>query len=377
MTPTKLLIGQVLVVFAIMVLGLWAATQWAASMLGYQPELGSPWFELCGLPLYRPWALFGWWPMTKGSMLMLAAAVSLCACGEAAAADRPPQAGQLAARLLEPAHSPAGIAAPRPALGPRSAGRRTGSIRAPVSGEPAVLAVPEPAFHPGPVQVYPWSEGAVFYLLAAPGQVSDIALQPGEALVSVAAGDTVRWIVGDTSSGSGTARRTHILVKPAAAGLRTNLVIATDRRVYHVDAESGVRSPLVGISWIYPDDALLALRGPAPAANEVVSAAVAVDGLNFDYRIEGDRPHWRPLRAFDDGRQLFIQFPPDLGEGEAPPLFVTGDGGRAELVNYRIRGRYYVVDRLFAAAELRLGGKDQQVVRIVRGAPAQRTRSGS
>jgi type IV secretion system protein VirB9 len=58
-------------------------------------------------------------------------------------------------------------------------------------------------------------------------------------------------------------------------------------------------------------------------------------------------------------------------------LFVTGDGGRAELVNYRISGRYYVVDRLFAAAELRLGGKHQQVVRIVRGAPAQRTRSGS
>jgi len=41
MTPTKLLIGQILVVFAIMILGLWAATQWAAFMLAYQPELGS------------------------------------------------------------------------------------------------------------------------------------------------------------------------------------------------------------------------------------------------------------------------------------------------------------------------------------------------
>jgi type IV secretion system protein VirB9 len=48
-------------------------------------------------------------------------------------------------------------------------------------------------------------------------------------------------------------------------------------------------------------------------------------------------------------------------------LFVTGDNGRAELINYRIRGLYYVVDRLFAAAELRMGGKRQQVVRIVRG----------
>lgn len=61
MTPTKLLIGQILIVFAIVALGLWAATQWAASMLGYQRQLGLPWFMLGGLPVYRPWALFGWW----------------------------------------------------------------------------------------------------------------------------------------------------------------------------------------------------------------------------------------------------------------------------------------------------------------------------
>ncbi|WP_129793988.1 conjugal transfer protein TraG [Sphingosinicella sp. CPCC 101087] len=61
MTPTKLLIGQILVVFAIVILGLWAATQWAAAMLGYQPELGLPWFRLGELPLYRPWELFRWW----------------------------------------------------------------------------------------------------------------------------------------------------------------------------------------------------------------------------------------------------------------------------------------------------------------------------
>ena len=61
MTPTKLLIGQILVVFAIVALGLWAATQWAAAMLAYQPELGAPWFWFLDLPFYRPWALFGWW----------------------------------------------------------------------------------------------------------------------------------------------------------------------------------------------------------------------------------------------------------------------------------------------------------------------------
>ena len=61
MTPTKFLIGQILIVFAIMLLGVWAATQWAAAMLAYQPQLGRPWLYLDELPLYRPWALFAWW----------------------------------------------------------------------------------------------------------------------------------------------------------------------------------------------------------------------------------------------------------------------------------------------------------------------------
>lgn len=64
MTPTKLLIGQILIVLAIMILGVWAATQWAAAMLAYQPQLGAPWFFLGDLPVYRPWALFPWWSTT-------------------------------------------------------------------------------------------------------------------------------------------------------------------------------------------------------------------------------------------------------------------------------------------------------------------------
>ena len=74
-----------------------------------------------------------------------------------------------------------------------------------------------------------------------------------------------------------------------------------------------------------------------------------------------------PLRVFDDGRQVFIEFPPSIAQGELPPLFVLGLHRRsAEVVNYRVRGRHMIVDRLFAAAELRLGGKRQSRVRITR-----------
>lgn len=227
-------------------------------------------------------------------------------------------------------------------------------------------------------QVYAWTEGALYRLYATPERVSDIALQPGETLVSVAAGDTARWVIGDTTSGSGQDRRTHILVKPSATGLKTNLVIATDRRVYLVELESTARSGMAGMSWTYPQDELLALsRGQQAAdAAEPVAASISIEALNFGYEIKGDDPPWRPVRAFDDGRQVFIEFPPDLDTGEAPPLFVTGASGGVELVNYRLRGRYYVVDRLFSSAELRLGGRRQQVVRVVRNADRSRRRRG-
>jgi type IV secretion system protein TrbG len=91
------------------------------------------------------------------------------------------------------------------------------------------------------------------------------------------------------------------------------------------------------------------------------------------WAIHGDRPAWRPLRVFDDGSKTYVEFPASLATGEAPPLFVIGGDGKAELVNYRLRERFYIVDRIFDAAELRLGTKKQQVVRVNRvSQPAQR-----
>lgn len=108
-------------------------------------------------------------------------------------------------------------------------------------------------------------------------------------------------------------------------------------------------------------------RADSAASREApVASGVAVQDLRFRYAIGGDKPPWRPIRAFDDGWQVFIEFPARLDQGEAPPLFVVGSEGDSQLVNYRVRGNYYIVDRLFAAAELRMGTKKQQVVRISR-----------
>jgi type IV secretion system protein VirB9 len=218
------------------------------------------------------------------------------------------------------------------------------------------------------VQVYPFRDGAIYQAYLAPGAVTDIALQPGETLVAVAAGDTARWVIGDTSSGSGDTRRTHVLVKPHAAGLATNLVVTTDRRTYYLKLTATPTTAMAAVSWTYPADALLALRAAAPAAPAAPPASVETDlaRLHFGYAIAGARVAWRPLRAFDDGRQTYIEFPATIATGEAPPLFIIGADDAAELVNYRMRGRFYVVDRIFDVAELRLGTRNPQVVRIRR-----------
>ena len=218
------------------------------------------------------------------------------------------------------------------------------------------------------VQVYPFSEGMIYQVYTAPGAVTDLALQPGENLVAVAAGDTVRWVIGDTTSGSGTDKRTHILVKPFANGLATNLVITTDRRSYRLQLTATARTAMAALSWTYPADQLIALRQKEAqvAAAAPIAAGLPVDSLHFNYVVSGDSPAWRPLRAFDDRRQTFVEFPASIAVGEAPPLFVIGAAGEAELVNYRMRGHFYVVDRIFDRAEMRLGTGKQQVVRIER-----------
>jgi len=304
-------------------------------------------------------------------MILAASALALCATSAVAQNTAAPSPAAPAAADKQ--------SAPKPSV-------RHARVRKPVSPAVARVATANRAATQQPtaqafvnaVQVYPFSDGTIYHVYTAPGAVSDIALQPGENLIAVAAGDTVRWVIGDTTSGAGADKRTHILVKPFASGLATNLVITTDRRSYHLQLTATARTAMAALSWTYPADQLIALRRAAEqaAAAAPVSEGLTVDNLHFNYAVSGDQPAWRPLRAFDDGRQTFIEFPASIAVGEAPPLFVVGPTGEAELVNYRVRGRFYVVDRIFDVAELRLGTKKQQIVRIARVGAGTPSRKG-
>lgn len=316
--------------------------------------------------------------MRKHSLIVLSvSAVTLAACASKTAA--PPAIAydtenfKPALIQIEPEAKPVEVAGdippPPPAIappGPSKPDTRPPTARVEAAIKAAIQEPTKSGFL-NAVQLYQYADGALYRLYAAPEKVTDIALQPGETLSSVSAGDTVRWVIGDTTSGSGPDKSVHIMVKPFAPDLHTNLVITTDRRTYHLQLDSTVNTAMAVVSWTYPQDAIAAMKKKAELdASNSVEQKVSLENVKFRYAITGDNPPWKPVRAFDDTNKVYIEFPGRIDQGEAPPLFVVGPEGNAELVNYRVKGNYYIVDRLFAAAELRLGGKSQKVVRISR-----------
>ena len=256
---------------------------------------------------------------------------------------------------------------PAPTAPPQRARGAVAPISALTSANADARRRPDPDAFVDATQVYDYAPGALYEVYAAPGYLSTILLEPGEAIITVAAGDTTRWLVEETTSGDLADPRTMLLVKPTRAGIRTNIVLATDRRTYLIEAIAVQGSAYSAqTAWRYTEASRTADR----------IGGVALEELTFRYRIEtvrGRAPHWRPVRVFDDGRRTYVEFPLDIATSEAPPLFLR-DGADVALVNYRVAGNRYVIDRLFDVAELRLGSQRQTIVRISRERP--RTRGG-
>lgn len=252
----------------------------------------------------------------------------------------------------------------------RARGRTTNAAQVWIEANGAARQRPERDGFSSAAYVYTYAPGALYELYANPDFISTILLEEGETLQDVAAGDTTRWQVSETSTEGAAGARAILMVKPSASGLRTNIVLVTDRRTYLVEAisQSG-EAYSAQIAWCYPE------------APHQATPATSAGAFNFDYRVRttrGPRPVWAPTRVFDDGRRTWIEFSEATEAADLPPLFVITPEG-AELTNYRIDGRRYMVDRVFDAAELRLGVRAPVIVRIERtsAAPvARRTRRG-
>lgn len=210
-------------------------------------------------------------------------------------------------------------------------------------------------------------------VVCSPLYVCSIALQPGEVVNTVLAGDPVRWNVEPAKSGAGATERTHVVVKPSDIGLSTNLVVTTDRRAYVMRLVSRKDDWMPVVAFSYPEDeaarwaALRASESRTRAATVLPETGQVLGELDFGFRISGDKPRWRPVRVYSDGAKTYVEFPESMANQESPALVALGADGSEQLVNYRVSGRRYVVDRVLDEALLVIGvGRKQVRVRIER-----------
>jgi type IV secretion system protein TrbG len=223
------------------------------------------------------------------------------------------------------------------------------------------------------IGTYDYVPGTLFQIYSAPGHLTDIQLEPGERILGKpATGDSIRWTLARGVSSTGGIEQQHLYVRPTRPDLQTSLDVNTDRRSYILELHSYDDTYMAAVAWRYPQDEADKLSASLQEQQSLVANAtpigVSVEKLNFNYGVATvhGRPQWVPTQVFDDGHKTFIRFPEAMLDREAPALFVVSSSGDTQLVNYRVKNDTYVVDRLFEAAELRLGQQDQEVVRIIR-----------
>jgi P-type conjugative transfer protein TrbG len=217
------------------------------------------------------------------------------------------------------------------------------------------------------IMKYDYEAGQLYQVYCAPLRITDIQLEPGEVLTSEpVGGDAVRWILARTKGKLDGLDQEHIYIKPTRPGLKTTLSLNSNLRTYHIELTSFERTYMAAVSWNYEQYNMKQLRLESQTS---IEPRVNLSSLDFRYKIDvkkGKRPNWMPVKVFNDGRKTFIQFPEAMQVQESPVLFVIGQSDDIQLVNFRQKNDYYIVDRLFDRAELHAGEKGNNVIRITK-----------
>jgi type IV secretion system protein VirB9 len=223
----------------------------------------------------------------------------------------------------------------------------------------AALQTPEPWRFEGGVLMYDAVPGARYRVDVTPGRVTTLRFSRGETLFGVLSGlpkcgevkaeepeEQLKCLaITETQSGEGSGQQWMVGIRPAQAGLQTNLLITTSAGAYDVEIRTTAR-PIPVVAW----------QQPMPVARQDEPPAALI-GLGYTLTPRTQRPPWMPLRAWDDQAHLWIEFPAGIDAQEYPVAHGVGHDGAEVLVNYTVHGdgRVMVIDGTWDGLTLRVG----------------------
>jgi type IV secretion system protein VirB9 len=218
-------------------------------------------------------------------------------------------------------------------------------------------------------------------IVCRPNHLTDIALQPGEKVTAVHAGDTARWQISPAASGADGQETVHVVIKPLMPDISTNLLVMTDRRTYNLDLLSSANDFIPSVRFSYPDEVLnewnafIAKGKKTQVSKEQDIHTLSPDDLYFGYEVtKGKKLPWRPVRVFDDGTKTYIEMPAKYKSLEAPVLMFY-EGSRLKLVNYRVKDRFYVADRIMTKKAVLMAGNSRVVIERQKESQARKSSS--
>lgn len=248
-------------------------------------------------------------------------------------------------------------------------------------------------------------------------ELTDLAFEKGESILSVQLGDSVRWNIESAISGSANDSIEHLIVKPLEAGLKTSMLITTDRRTYHIRLKSTEADFMPAVVFSYPnslklpskkhygDDSYLQYTSnydsnedhndysetnsslknyssvqnvsyegnSRPALNVAATYNDSTQRRNYNYSVDGDSKII-PQNVYDDGKRIFIVMNNPINSSYLPVLqeissesFLFFGEDKTNTINFTYFDNTFVVDGIYS--HLRLiskNGEEKQSADVVR-----------
>lgn len=218
-----------------------------------------------------------------------------------------------------------------------------------LSQQALALQEPRPIATDYRIRTVRFSPNEIFKFTGHYGYQSSIEFAQDETINTVSIGDSIAWLIDPAGN--------RLFIKPIEQDATTNMTVITDKRTYHFELHARETENIRDTSMVfvmrfaYPEEDYEAIS--IATYDTIPDFEAEPEKYNFKYSIRGSE-NVSPIRIFDDANFTYMEFRDK--NAEIPAIFHVDSLGNEELVNFRTRGDYIVVERVSPVMTLRRGG---------------------